>query len=117
MIPWFGRGWRSDFAKLLEGPHRDDGLLHIVALTHSGMTTEEFRTKVEGWLATARHPRWGKPYDQLTYQANAGTAPLPSRKRVQDLHRLRAAVPTSCASGASGSTASRLNRLWAQPVA
>jgi phosphoglycolate phosphatase-like HAD superfamily hydrolase len=57
----------GDFAKLLEGP-RHDGLLHIVALTHAGMTTEEFKAKVENWLATARHPRYGKPYDQLTYQ-------------------------------------------------
>src|SRR5262245_59963710 len=57
----------GDFAKLLEGPHHD-GLLHIVALTHAGMTTVEFKAKVESWLATARHPRFGKPYDQLTYQ-------------------------------------------------
>ena len=32
------------------------------------MTTEEFKAKVENWLATARHPRYGKPYGQLTYQ-------------------------------------------------
>jgi 2'-5' RNA ligase/phosphoglycolate phosphatase-like HAD superfamily hydrolase len=57
----------GDFAKLLEGPHHD-GLLHIVALTHAGMTTDEFKAKVENWLSTARHPRYGKPYDQLTYQ-------------------------------------------------
>ena len=57
----------GDFAKLLEGPHHD-GLLHIIALTHAGMTTEEFEADVENWLATARHPRYGKPYDQLTYQ-------------------------------------------------
>jgi phosphoglycolate phosphatase-like HAD superfamily hydrolase len=57
----------GDFAKLLEGPHHD-GLLRIIALTHAGMTTEEFKAKVANWLATARHPRFGKPYDQLTYQ-------------------------------------------------
>jgi hypothetical protein len=32
------------------------------------MTTEAFRAKVENWIATARHPRYGKPYDQLTYE-------------------------------------------------
>jgi hypothetical protein len=32
------------------------------------MTTDEFRSRVEGWLANARHPRYGKPYDQFTYQ-------------------------------------------------
>jgi hypothetical protein len=57
----------GDFAKLLEGPHHD-GLLRIVALTHAGMTTEAFKAKVESWLATARHPRYGKSYDQLTHQ-------------------------------------------------
>lgn len=57
----------GDFAKLLEEP-RHDGLLHIIALTHAGMTTDEFKADVDNWLATARHPRYGKPYDQLTYQ-------------------------------------------------
>jgi phosphoglycolate phosphatase-like HAD superfamily hydrolase len=56
-----------DLMKLLEGPHHD-GLLHVVALTHAGMTTEEFRAMVEDWLTTARHPRFGRRYDQLTYQ-------------------------------------------------
>lgn len=32
------------------------------------MTTGEFKASVEHWLATARHPRWHEPYDQLTYQ-------------------------------------------------
>lgn len=57
----------GDIAKLLEGKHHD-GLLHIVALTHAGMTTDEFDKRVEDWLATARHPRFDRPYDQLTYQ-------------------------------------------------
>lgn len=57
----------GDIAKLLEGPHHE-GLLHIVALTHAGMTTDEFATRVEGWLAAARHPKFGKAYDALTYQ-------------------------------------------------
>ena len=57
----------GDIAKLLEGKHHD-GLLHIIALTHAGMTTDEFDKRVEDWLATARHPRFDRPYDQLTYQ-------------------------------------------------
>lgn len=56
----------GDLAKLLEGP-RHEGLLRVLALTHAGMTTEEFRTSVQRWLATARHPRYGRPYDQLAY--------------------------------------------------
>ena len=58
---------KGDFAALLAGPHHD-GLMRVVALTHAGMTTEEFKTRVDSWLANARHPRFDKPYDQLTYQ-------------------------------------------------
>jgi len=57
----------GDLAKLLAGEHHD-GLLRVVALTHAGMTTGEFRNSVETWLASAKHPKYGKPYDQLTYQ-------------------------------------------------
>ncbi len=57
----------GDFGKLLEGPHHE-GLLRVMALTHAGMTTDEFRDSVETWLATTRHPRYDRPYDQLTYQ-------------------------------------------------
>ncbi len=58
---------KGNFTALLTGPHHD-GLLRIVALTHSGMTTDEFTTRVESWLTKARHPRYDKRYDQLTYQ-------------------------------------------------
>jgi phosphoglycolate phosphatase-like HAD superfamily hydrolase len=57
----------GDLARLLEGP-RHEGLLRVLALTHAGMTTEEFRASVQRWLATARHPRYGRPYDRLAYQ-------------------------------------------------
>jgi hypothetical protein len=32
------------------------------------MTNHAFREAVETWLATATHPRFGRPYDALTYQ-------------------------------------------------
>jgi phosphoglycolate phosphatase-like HAD superfamily hydrolase len=57
----------GDLAKLLEGAHFD-GLMRIIALTHAGMTTDEFRTTVETWLASALHPRYGRSYDQIIYQ-------------------------------------------------
>jgi phosphoglycolate phosphatase-like HAD superfamily hydrolase len=44
------------------------GLLEIVAVTHSGMTTEVFSKSVMDWMATARHPRFNRPYDSLVYQ-------------------------------------------------
>ena len=36
--------------------------------THAGMTTDEFAKIVTDWLATARHPRFKRPYTELVYQ-------------------------------------------------
>jgi len=57
----------GDLATLLAGD-RHEGLLHVVGLTHAGLTVEEFQAAVAAWLATARHPRFQRPYDHLTYQ-------------------------------------------------
>ncbi len=57
----------GDMEKLLAGKHHD-GLLHVLARTHAGMTTGEFAAAVDRWLASARHPRFARPYDRLTYQ-------------------------------------------------
>lgn len=57
----------GNFAKLMEGKHHV-GLMRILALTHAGMTTEEFSARVEDWMATAQHPRFQKPYIEITYQ-------------------------------------------------
>jgi phosphoglycolate phosphatase-like HAD superfamily hydrolase len=43
-------------------------LLKILAATLTGMTVEEFRDDVQTWLATARHPRWKRPYTDLVFQ-------------------------------------------------
>jgi hypothetical protein len=40
----------------------------ILAGTHAGMTPDEFATMVSDWLATARHPRFGRRYTELVYQ-------------------------------------------------
>jgi phosphoglycolate phosphatase-like HAD superfamily hydrolase len=45
-----------------------DDLQRIVGATISGMTTEEFADEVKKWLATAKHPRWNRPYTELIYQ-------------------------------------------------
>ena len=39
----------------------------ILAATLTGMTVEEFNAEVKKWLATAKHPRWKRPYTELTY--------------------------------------------------
>jgi phosphoserine phosphatase len=46
----------------------EKGAVEIVAATHAGMTPEEFRQTVTEWLSTARHPRFGRRYDELVYQ-------------------------------------------------
>ncbi len=40
----------------------------IAVATLTGMTTDEFDTEVKAWLATAKDPRWHRPYTELTYQ-------------------------------------------------
>jgi phosphoglycolate phosphatase-like HAD superfamily hydrolase len=46
----------------------EQGLMQVLAVTHGGMTTDEFARSVAEWLATARHPRFKRPYTDLVYQ-------------------------------------------------
>ena len=46
----------------------EKGLLTLVAAAHSGMTTDDFAKSVADWLATAKHPRFNRPYNELIYQ-------------------------------------------------
>ena len=57
----------GDLAPLLAG-ERHEGLLHVVGLTHAGLTVEDFQTAVAAWIESAEHPRFRRRYDQLTYQ-------------------------------------------------
>jgi phosphoglycolate phosphatase-like HAD superfamily hydrolase len=43
-------------------------LIKLVALTHAGITTDEFDAACRSWLASARHPRFGRPYPATVYQ-------------------------------------------------
>ncbi|HVS37133.1 MAG TPA: HAD family hydrolase [Gemmataceae bacterium] len=43
-------------------------LEQILAATLTGVTTDEFSADVKKWLATARHPRFKRPYTELIYQ-------------------------------------------------
>ena len=64
---------RQPFKAALEGDMKtlaaagEHGLLEIVAASHAGLTTDEFADVVRYWLATARHPRFGRPYTELTF--------------------------------------------------
>lgn len=46
----------------------EKAVLEIVAATHAGMTTDAFATTVRDWVATAKHPKLGKRYVELTYR-------------------------------------------------
>jgi phosphoglycolate phosphatase-like HAD superfamily hydrolase len=56
-------GNREAIARL---PMKD--LSAIIAVGLSGMTVETFDAEVKKWLATARHPRFQRPYTELVYQ-------------------------------------------------
>jgi hypothetical protein len=69
-------GWKTKqpFQAVLAGDMKalaasgEKGLMQIIAATHAGMTSEEFANIVSDWLATARHPRFKRPYTELVYQ-------------------------------------------------
>jgi hypothetical protein len=44
------------------------GLLEIAMATHAGMSTAEFEAIVSDWIATARHPKYDRPYTECVYQ-------------------------------------------------
>jgi phosphoglycolate phosphatase-like HAD superfamily hydrolase len=54
---------REAMAKFGEGDWAE-----IIAATHAGMSTEDFLAIVKQWLATAKHPRFQRPYTDLVYQ-------------------------------------------------
>ena len=62
------------FKAVLEGDMKtlaasgEHGMAELVMATHAGMTSEEFQKIVIDWLATARDPRFKRPYTELSYQ-------------------------------------------------
>ncbi|PYL70584.1 MAG: haloacid dehalogenase, partial [Verrucomicrobia bacterium] len=68
--------WKKQqpFAAVLSGDKKallasgQKGLMQIMAVSHSGVSTEEFARIVAQWFATARHPRFNRPYTDLVYQ-------------------------------------------------
>src|SRR5207253_3486418 len=65
---------QQPFAAVLSGDKKallasgQKGLMQIMAVSHSGMSTEEFARIVAQWFATSRHPRFNRPYTDLVYQ-------------------------------------------------
>ena len=53
----------------VSSPHEPSPeLLSALAAAHAGWTVEQFERAVLDWLATARHPRFHRPYTDLVYQ-------------------------------------------------
>ncbi len=65
---------KQPFRAALEGDMKtlaasgERGIAELVMATHAGMTSEEFASIVTKWLATARDPRFKRPYTELVYQ-------------------------------------------------
>lgn len=56
----------GDLKKALAGGEK--ALMQIVVATQTGMSTEEFESEVKAWLKTAKHPKFNRPYNEMTYQ-------------------------------------------------
>jgi len=68
--------WKEEqpFKAVLEGDMKtvlsggEQTRMKLIMTTQTGMTTTEFEQIVKDWLATAKHPRFNKPYTDLVYQ-------------------------------------------------
>jgi len=68
--------WKTSepFASLLKGDVKgalaggEPAIAKIVIVTHAGMTTTEFEQIVADWIATAKHPKFKRPYTECIYQ-------------------------------------------------
>ena len=65
---------KEPFASLLKGDLKgalaggERAMLEIIVVTHAGMTTAEFEQIVKEWIATAKHPKFKRPYTECVYQ-------------------------------------------------
>lgn len=46
----------------------EKGLMDLLMETHANVSTDEFNAIVKDWFATARHPKFNRPYNELTFQ-------------------------------------------------
>jgi phosphoglycolate phosphatase-like HAD superfamily hydrolase len=65
---------KDPFKSLVAGDMRtvmasgERGLFELLLAAQSDITTEEFQVIVCDWLATARHPKFKRPYGELTFR-------------------------------------------------
>lgn len=56
----------GDLKTVMAGGER--AVLELVMATHAGNTTDQFSQTVTDWLATAKHPKTGRPYTDMVYE-------------------------------------------------
>ena len=56
----------GDLKSVLAGG--EHALVELIMATHAGTTTEEFEQVVKDWIASAKHPRFNRPYTECVYQ-------------------------------------------------
>ncbi|HMP04315.1 MAG TPA: HAD family hydrolase [Gemmatales bacterium] len=99
---------KQPFKAVLEGDHAallasgKQGLIELIKASHTGMTTEEFDAAVRVWLQSAKHPRWNRPYTDLTFQ------PMQEVLRLLRAHGFKTYI-------VSGGTAEFM-RVWSEEV-
>jgi hypothetical protein len=65
---------KQPFKAVLEGDMTalaeagEHGLVELIMASHAGMSTNEFEKITAEWLASARDPRFKRPYTELVYQ-------------------------------------------------
>jgi phosphoglycolate phosphatase-like HAD superfamily hydrolase len=65
---------KEPFKSLLSGDVKSalgqgqKAILEILAVSHAGMTTDEFARTVTDWATTAKHPRSGRLYTEMVFQ-------------------------------------------------
>ncbi len=65
---------KQPFKAVLDGDMKalaasgERGLVQLMAVTHAGMTSEEFAKIVSDWIASTRDHRFKRPYTELVYQ-------------------------------------------------
>jgi len=68
--------WKTQepYASLLKGDAKgvmasgEKGLMELIMATHTGMTTVEFEKIVNDWITTAKNPKTGKLFTEMTFQ-------------------------------------------------
>ncbi len=65
---------RQPFKALLEHDHKTlhalgkQGIMELFGATHAGMSEDEFARIAQSWFASAKHPKFGRLFKQMTYR-------------------------------------------------